>query len=113
LAVGILAINGEEDVNDIAVLQQVKFTRSTPRQRRVAECDEPLQQHLARFAHTVPPQAKEEALQKEKPPTTNRIRQKEGRPTRPTDKRNPCLKRSSKKFLSQSRHRKREISMDL
>ena len=35
-------------------------------QRRVAECDQQLQQHLTRFADTVPPQAKEEGPQKKK-----------------------------------------------
>jgi transposase len=35
-------------------------------QRRVAECDQQLQEHLTRFADTVPPQAKEEVPKKKK-----------------------------------------------
>jgi transposase len=36
-------------------------------QRRIAECDHELQKHLARFADTVPPPAKDEAKKKSKP----------------------------------------------
>ena len=72
-------------------------------QRRIAECDQQLQQHLARFADTVPSQAKEEVPQKKKrakkPPTTNRVRQKESRPTRPTGHTSQSVKLSIKKFL--------------
>ena len=35
-------------------------------QRRIAECDQELQKHLARFADTVPSQAKEEETKKKK-----------------------------------------------
>jgi len=49
----------------IFVLQQEIQMHDTY-QRRVAECDQQLQQHLSRFADTVPPQAKEEVPQKKK-----------------------------------------------
>jgi transposase len=43
-------------------------------QRRVAECDQQLQKHLAAFADTVPPPAKEELLPKKKVGKTKIIR---------------------------------------
>ena len=47
------------------VLQQ-EVERYDIYQRRIAECDQQLQKHLARFADTVPPPAKAEEAQKKK-----------------------------------------------
>jgi transposase len=49
----------------IFVLQQ-EIEMYDTYQRRIAECDQQLQQHPARFADTVPPHAKEEVPKKKK-----------------------------------------------